>query len=263
MAKPSRKAVWRDSGFFGFLRIVLYALLISGAFRAVAYQPFSIPSGSMKPVLLVGDFLFVSKYAYGYSRHSLPFSPPLPEGRWLDRTPERGDIAVFKLPRDDKTDYIKRLIGLPGDHVQLIRGVLHLNGRAVPREPAGEFLEPYGKSGSTRCLRILSPPGELPVCVKARYRETLPNGRSYYTLSTDDDSGYGADNTPIFVIPEGHYFFLGDNRDNSVDSRFASGVGMVPESNLVGRGEVIFLSTASRFFALWDWRFSRFFKALR
>jgi len=245
-----------------WLRTLGYALLIALAFRSAVVQPFSIPSGSMKPTLLVGDFLFVSKYAYGYSRHSLPFSPGfLPDGRWFGSEPERGDAAVFKLPRDGSTDYIKRVIGLPGDRVEVIRGVVHLDGAPIRREPAGRFEEVFERGASLRCRsREVGADGEQ-VCVKDVWRETLPNGRSWLTLNADGDLG-GMDNLPPFVVPEGHYFFMGDNRDNSVDSRYRS-VGLVPAENLVGRAEVIFLSSESSAFLPWDWRFGRFFDRLR
>lgn len=257
IAKPRRRSMLGET-----IQTILIALAIALVFRTVAYQPYSIPSGSMKPTLLVGDYLFVSKYAYGYSKHSLPFSPPIGDGRWLEKTPKRGDIVVFKLPRDNKTDYIKRLIGLPGDRVQVIRGVVHINDRPVGRELVDEFIEPAGPDGSTHCLRV-EREGTALTCIKEQYNETLPNGKRHLTLNADDDLGYGGDNTESFLVPEGHYFFMGDNRDNSIDSRFASGVGFVPAENLVGRAEIIFLSSASNALAFWRWRPDRFFLSLR
>ena len=245
------------------IRTVVYALLIALVFRTLAYQPFSIPSGSMKPTLLEGDYLFVSKFAYGYSRNSIPFSPPILSGRLFGREPERGDIAVFKLPSDGRTDYIKRLIGLPGDEIQVLRGVVHINGQPVSQEIAGEFHEPFGSEGSTRCLRIDNS-GSGQICANERLQETLPDGGpAYFTLNSNNNRAIGTDNTRPFAVPEGHYFFLGDNRDNSVDSRFSNGVGFVPAENLVGRAEVIFLSSKGGPLRFWNWRLSRIFDRIR
>jgi signal peptidase I len=219
--------------------------------RTLLFQPFNIPSGSMIPTLLIGDYLFVSKYSYGYSRHSLPFSPPIFQGRLWAGEPKRGDVAVFKLPRDGTSDYIKRIIGLPGDTVQMINGVLHINGKPVPRERVGDFStrDPFGR----------------PVVVP-QYREALPNGVGYITLDIDPASY--ADNTTVFTVPKGHYFMMGDNRDNSSDSRVASGVGFVPFENFVGRAEVIFFSIDedAHFWEIWKWptaiRWDRIFQTV-
>ena len=254
---------WR-SGVGETLRTLVYALLIALAFRSILYQPFSIPSGSMKPTLLIGDYLFVSKFAYGYSRHSFPLSPALlPAGRWPDGAPERGDVIVFKLPADGETDYIKRVIGLPGDRIQVKAGVLHINGAPVRRELVDEFVEPVASAPTLRCQRrSVDTTGEH-LCVKSVHRETLPNGRKYLTLNANDDRNSPSDNTPPYEVPAGHYFFMGDNRDNSVDSRYRGAVGFVPAENLVGRAEIIFLSSESRAFFPWDWRLGRFLDSLR
>jgi signal peptidase I len=219
----------------------------------------------MKPTLLIGDFLFVNKMAYGYSRHSCPFSLcPIP-GRILAREPERGDVVVFKHPTNG-TDYIKRLIGLPGDEIQMIEGVLHINGEALPQEDVGVFVEPNAPQGPMGTLprcgnRPVAPGGE---CVKEMAIETLPGGQQHAVLNIED--GFG-DTTPVFTVPEGEYFFMGDNRDNSMDSRFprpAGGVGYVPFENLVGRADrVIFSSAGPSMLAFWTWRPDRFFKAIQ
>ncbi|EDP66199.1 Signal peptidase I [alpha proteobacterium BAL199] len=228
----------RKSGGFGeMIRTILIAVGIALFIRTFAYEPFNIPSGSMIPTLLVGDYLFVSKMSYGYSRHSLPLSLPLIPGRILFSEPERGDVVVFKLPTDNKTDYIKRIVGLPGDTIQVRDGILHINGDAVARRQIENFRDEdrYGR----------------PADVK-QYIETLPNGREHPILEIGDD--LPNDNTGVYRVPEGHYFAMGDNRDNSVDSRFAK-VGFIPRDNLVGRAEVIFYSTSatSDVWEVWKW----------
>lgn len=226
-------------------KTVLYAVAIAVVMRTFAYEPFSIPSGSMIPTLLVGDYLFVSKASYGYSKHSLPFSVPLIPDRVLFETPERGDVAVFKLPSDGRTDYIKRIIGLPGDTIQVKGGVLFINDAAVERQRLGEFV--YQDTNGVYHNTM-------------RYKETLPNGKSHEIIE-ESDSYPRSDNTPLFTVPEDHFFAMGDNRDNSSDSRF--GVGFVPKENLVGRAEVIFFSNDGSFLEFWRWpwslRFNRFF----
>jgi signal peptidase I len=232
-ANPRRRDSWRE-----IATTILYALLIAGGIRTAAAQPFNIPSGSMESTLLVGDYLFVSKPAYGYSRYSLPwgYALPLPQGRVLGAEPERGDVVVFKTPADNKTDYIKRVIGLPGDRIQMRDGVLHINGEPVPKIQIEPFMGEFGEV--------------------AQYRETLPNGVSYNVL---DREAYGFyDSTEVFVVPEGHYFMMGDNRDNSLDSRApvaAGGVGFVPFENLVGKAEILFFSfdDHSRWWEVWNW----------
>jgi signal peptidase I len=230
----------RSGGWGESLKTILYAALIAVGIRTVAFEPFNIPSGSMIPTLLVGDYLFVSKFSYGYSRHSLPFSPNLFEGRIFGRMPERGDVAVFKLPRDNSTDYIKRIVGLPGDRVQVRNGVLHINGQAVRRESLGPF----------------TVEGDGPRITVRRYRETLPGGRTHEILEMQDDGAY--DNTPEFLVPPGHVFVMGDNRDNSLDSRATGVVGFVPLENLLGRAEFIFFSVdeTAVWWQPWTWPFA-------
>lgn len=240
-------------GFWETVKTIIYAVLIAMFIRTFAYEPFNIPSGSMIPTLLIGDYLFVSKFSYGYSRHSLPFSLPLIPGRILRTEPERGDVAVFKLPSDSSTDYIKRIIGLPGDRIRMRAGRLYINGKLVARKRIEDFLlsDDYG-----RRRRI------------PQFVETLPNGRSHRILEMTDQGGL--DDTPEYVVPPDHYFAMGDNRDNSLDSRVpgGQGVGFIPMENLVGRAEVLFFSTdgRARFWEVWRWpqatRFGRFFQAV-
>ncbi|NQW10593.1 MAG: signal peptidase I [Alphaproteobacteria bacterium] len=232
----------RKSGGFGeMLRTIGVAVVIALGIRTFAYEPFNIPSGSMIPTLLIGDYLFVSKLSYGYSRHSLPFSLPLIPGRVLFTEPERGDVAVFKLPSDNSTDYIKRIIGLPGDTIQVIAGVLNINGVAVKRRE----IAPYQTTG--RFGRDMT---------AKQYIETLPNGREHVIIEVGDTTPPG-DDTPVFTVPEGHYFAMGDNRDNSQDSRFAQ-VGYIPRENLVGRAELLFFSTdgGAQWWEFWKWPFA-------
>lgn len=228
-----------SSGWVETIKTLLYAGLIAIGIRTLAFEPFNIPSGSMIPTLLVGDYLFVSKFSYGYSRHSLPLSPDLGQGRIWGAMPERGDVAVFKYPRDNATDYIKRIIGLPGDRIQVIRGVLHINGEPVKRELVGDFVAE----------------GDGPRLRMRRFKETLPGGRSHFILEFSDDQP--SDNTPEFVVPDGHVFAMGDNRDNSQDSRFPD-VGFIPFDNLVGRAEILFFSTdgSARLWEVWKWPFA-------
>ncbi len=210
------------------IKTVFFALLIAFVLRVLLFQPFTIPSASMEPNLLEGDYIVVSKWSYGYSKFSsgLPINLPLGEGRVFGRAPERGDVVVFKLPRDDKTDYIKRVIGLPGDRVQMIENKLHINGQPVQDVVVGQ-------------AEIADMFGPRPV---TQVRETLPNGRSF--LTQDFGPGGDLDDTPVYEVPQGFYFMMGDNRDNSIDSRVAqeNGVGLVPDENLVGKAQIIMFS---------------------
>jgi signal peptidase I len=252
------------------IKTLVYAGLIAVAVRTVAFEPFNIPSGSMIPTLLVGDYLFVSKYSYGYSRFSLPFSPPLFSGRIFESVPDRGDVAVFKYPRDNSTDYIKRIIGLPGDRVQMRQGQLYINGQLCARTPMGTF---EAKDAGIRMAL-------------ARFQETLPGpdgkpGRKHEILKATDgiDAArrpgfdptreFDPNNTPEYLVPAGHVFAMGDNRDNSADSRFMNSVGFVPIENLVGRAEFLFFSVDAEhpWWQVWNWpadiRWSRLLMPVR
>lgn len=246
------------------IKTVVYALLIAGIFRTLFFQPFFIPSSSMKDTLLIGDFLFVNKMAYGYSRHSCPFSMCPITGRLLGSEPERGDIIVFNHPTQGRA-FVKRLIGLPSDKIQMKNGVLFINGEESTQEPDGTFTEVYEQQGAAGNMpRCANPaPGTGGTCVKEKIIETFPDGHRHTILNIADQS---SDNTGVFSVPEGQYFFMGDNRDNSADSRFsrASGVGFVPEEFILGRVDrVVFSSAGKRMLYFWTWRKDRFLKALQ
>jgi len=259
------KAKKQDGGIMETVKTIVYALFIAGVFRTLFFQPFWIPSGSMKDTLLIGDFLFVNKMAYGYSQYSCPFGLCPFSGRIFASQPKRGDVVVFRHPVEN-VDYIKRLIGLPGDRVQVKAGRLYINDKPVKVQPAGTFKETYARQG---------PQGSLPrcangavglggVCEKQRFRETLPNGVTHDILNITDH-GF-LDTTPVFTVPKGKFFFMGDNRDNSEDSRvaqIAGGVGFVPFDHLIGRADrIMFSSAGRRMIYFWTWRANRFFKAI-
>ena len=233
------------------IKTLFYALIIALIIRSFLIQPFYIPSSSMEPNLLVGDRLFVTKYSYGYSIHSLPFSPPFFKGRVLQKNPKRGDVVVFKTPADNRTDYIKRLIGLPGDHIQFIDSNLYLNKSEILKSKISNNEKIYcGKN----VIDVYS------------FQEVLPNGKKYNTVYLKD---FPFQNSDSFVVPKKHYFFLGDNRDCSKDSRFLTSVGYVHEDNLVGKAQFIFFSSdrsQGSIFAFWKWnksiRLNRFFKKI-
>ncbi|MBO0749389.1 MAG: signal peptidase I [Porphyrobacter sp.] len=235
---PAKK---EEGSFLWFLIKLVIAVLL---FRTFVFSTFSIPSESMLPGLMVGDYLFTEKWPYGFSRASIPFDLPLIKGRIFAHDPERGDVVVFKHPLD-RTDYIKRVIGLPGDTVQMKGGVLYLNGQAVKKQRIADFVGPIGPYNECRITQFRSIDAHgVPVCRYPRFRETLPGGRSYEVL---DFGPTPQDDTEPVVVPENRLFLMGDNRDNSEDSRFPAtageGVGLVPEENVVGRAAVIAFST--------------------
>jgi signal peptidase I len=239
-----------QGGLLETVKTIIYAVLIALVVRTVAYEPFNIPSGSMVPTLLVGDYLFVSKFSYGYSRYSLPLGLPLFSGRipmpLVSHAPRRGDVAVFKLPTDPSTDYIKRIVGLPGDHIQMVHGELYINDQLVPRRP-----DPSCRNDDAG----------IPMAMQIGYRESLPRGPGqapveHCIIKVGNDGPL--DNTPVYDVPPGDYFGMGDNRDNSQDSRVLSAVGYIPAENLVGRAQFVFFSTNgdARWWEVWKWPFA-------
>jgi signal peptidase I len=257
MSQTASRAEKQSEGGWGeTLSVILQALAIALVVRTLLFQPFNIPSGSMIPTLEVGDYLFVSKYSYGYSRYSIPFGPPLFNGRILASPPQRGDVVVFKLPRDNETDYIKRVIGMPGDKIEMKKGRLYINDTLVPREAIekAQTEDLYGHFG--------------PV---PTYIETLPNGVKHKIIEIQGDDGFN-DNAGPFVVPADHYFMMGDNRDNSTDSRVPAdqgGVGYVPFENLEGKAQVLFFSVGqgAAGWEFWRWpqtlRLSRMFQSVK
>ncbi len=250
LRKKKKKS--NESTFFEFIKTIFYAVIIAIIFRSLLFEPYNIPSGSMLPNLLIGDYLFVSKFSYGYSRFSFPFGVvPLPEDRVFGSEPERGDVVVFKLPSNTSINYIKRVIGLPGDRLQMKAGKLFLNGHLVDQYNDGNFKHVY----NNQYEQFLD-----------KYKEKLDNGRSYSILNMNDFQPL--DNTKEFIVPDSHYFMMGDNRDNSLDSR-ANGGWFVPLENLVGKGNFIFFSISgdTRFWQFWRWpfnvRYNRIFKKIK
>ncbi len=235
--------------FIENFKTLFYALIIAIVIRSLIIQPFYIPSSSMEPGLLVGDRLFVTKYSYGYSKHSFPFSPPIFQSRIFFSKPNRGDVIVFKTPADNRTDYIKRLIGLPGDRIQFIDSNLYLNNNEILKSKISEIDIIYC---GDRTINVFT------------FEEKLPNGKIYKTVYVKN---FTFKNSDVFIVPNNHYFFLGDNRDCSKDSRYLTSVGYVHEDNLVGKAQFIFFSSdrsVGSIFAFWKWnrsiRFDRFFK---
>ena len=237
------------NSFINNLKSISLAVFIALIIRSFVAEPFNIPSGSMKPNLLVGDFIFVSKWSYGYSKHSLPFSIPIIPRKIFTKTPNRGDVVVFKTPEDNRTDYIKRVIGLPGDQIRIVKGQIYLNDSLIQRKKIKDFIE-NDKNSSLKRIRMY---------------EEYHNDRVFKILDIMDNGI--ADNTELFIVPEGHFFAMGDNRDNSQDSRFKT-VGFIPFENLVGKARFIFFSLEnSRFLQIWKWpkaiRGERIFKTIK
>ena len=230
----------KPEGKFEFIKTIVIAGALALGFRSLLFEPFNIPSGSMIPTLLVGDYLFVSKYSYGYSRYSFPFGIAPFDGRIFETPPERGDVAVFRQPQNESVAFIKRIVGLPGDRIQVTDGVLRINDVAINRVRKGFATASDGYN----VIRF------------AVYQETLPNGKSYLIQERSDDDDL-LDNTNVFLVPDGHYFMMGDNRDNSRDSRTTS-VGMVPAENLIGRAERLFFShnSSAHLWEIWKWPFA-------
>lgn len=245
---PAHKPEAKKDEFWSTVKTIVYAVLLALLLRSFFMQPFSIPSRSMVPSLLVGDYLFVTKYSYGYSRYSFPLSLPLFKGRLFDHEPTRGDIVVFRHPRQPNVDYIKRVIGLPGDQIQVVDGRLYINRKAVLRKQAGQYLYDAGS-------RTVAVP---------QFQETLDSGKVFNTI--DVASLPIADDTPVFEVPADHYFFMGDNRDNSQDSRFPE-LGFVHKDYLIGHAAFIFFSlNDAHFWEIWKWpkaiRGDRLFKKI-
>ena len=240
----------KKNSFFGNFKSIFIAIFIALLIRSFIFEPFNIPSGSMKPNLLVGDFIFVSKYSYGFSKHSLPFSIPIIPGKIFSNTPERGDVVVFKTPENNRTDYIKRVIGLPGDKIQIKNGIIFINGSEILRKKLNDFIDTDNKTSNKR-VRM--------------YNEYFFNKEINILDITDNGI---ADNTQLFNVPENHFFVMGDNRDNSQDSRFISTVGFIPYENLVGKAQFIFFSLENaRFLQIWKWpnsiRYERIFQKIQ
>jgi signal peptidase I len=254
--KPAKK----EESFFVFLAKLVLIVVV---FRSFIFAPFNIPSESMLPRLENGDYLLAAKWPYGFSSYSLPFSLPLIPGRIFAHQPERGDVVIFKAPPTNDEDYIKRVVGLPGDQIQMINGQLYINGKPVPKVRVANF--EIRVSANTRCYtpiydrdvsyEVTKPDGSH-VCSYPRFRETLPNGKSYFVLDLEQT---GQDNTPVYVVPENSLFLMGDNRDNSLDSRFPAfpkqGIGIVPQANLVGRATIVMFSTdgSAEWIKPWTW----------
>ncbi len=238
------------NNFFSNVKSIFIAIFIALLIRSFVAEPFNIPSGSMKPNLLVGDFIFVSKWSYGYSKHSLPFSIPIIPNKIFGNLPKRGDVVVFKTPQDNRTDYIKRVIGLPGDKIKIIEGQISINGNLIARKKTEDFIDIDSKGDTKRIKKYLE-----------YFKES--------EVEVIDITNNGiVDNTEEYIVPDEHFFVMGDNRDNSQDSRFINTVGYIPKENLVGKAQFIFFSLEnSRFLEIWKWpkaiRFDRLFKSIK
>lgn len=235
LSKFKQTRVWTETK--GFFNAFVVAMII----RTFLFQPFSIPSGSMYPTLMVGDFLFVNKFVYGYCNHTFPFAPNIMNNRIWSSEPKVGDVVVFNNPKDEGKDYIKRLVGKPGDRIQMKQGILHINGTPVKLEKIDDY-------------HMVDERGNF--LVLPRYMETLPNGVKHPILKAHPMGEGRLDNTEEFTVPSGHYFFMGDNRDNSSDSRVPSMVGFIHEKLIIGRAEILFFSTSAKWYQPWNWPFA-------
>lgn len=257
---PTQAPAKKKESWWETLRFFFFLFLAAVVLRSFVFAPFMIPSGSMLPNLMIGDYLFVTKWPYGFSRYSVPFGLASFEGRFFSRLPDRGDIVVFRYPGREDEDFVKRVIGLPGDTVEVRRGIVILNGQPLRRERIADYAMPISPNSECRSVardgarRIDNPDGSA-VCAYPRYRETLPEGRSYDVLDQTETSP--GDNKPPVVVPEGQLFVMGDNRDDSLDSRFETaegGVGLLPVDNLLGEALIAFWSTdGSATWAPWTW----------
>ena len=260
-AEAAAKVPKRKGGLGETTRFLLFVFLFAVILRSFIAAPFVIPSGSMLPRLMIGDFLFVAKWPYGYSRFSMPFGLAPFDGRVLPSRPARGDVVVFRYPRGGDEDYVKRLVGLPGDRIQVREGALWLNEKPVPRVRIADYLMPVSLNSPCRYVdpsaaRLIEDPKGTRFCAYRRYRETLPGGRSYDVIDQMDEGP--ADNTGVYTVPAGHYFMMGDNRDDSEDSRFPreeGGVGYLPDYYLIGRALITFFSTdgSAEWVKPWTW----------
>jgi len=257
---PAAPQARKESSLRETTRFLFFLFLAAVILRSLIIAPFSIPSGSMLPRMMIGDFLFVAKWPYGYSLYSFPLGLARFDGRIMEQAPKGGDVVIFRLPGPDDQDFVKRLIGHPGDTIEMRQGVLILNGREVPRVRVADYLMPISANSPCRTIdpsmrrELRGDQGE-PLCAYPRYRETLPNNRSYLVL--DQVAGPGDTFGPA-IVPAGHYFVMGDNRDDSLDGRFpveAGGVGFLPAENLIGRAFITFFSTdgSAEYLKPWTW----------
>lgn len=251
VSQNNKKPKKDEDSFWELVKTALIAVILALVIRTFAFEPFNIPSGSMVPTLLVGDYLFVSKYSYGYSQYAFPFGMASYDGRIFASEPERGDVAVFRQPKQTNIDYIKRIVGLPGDRIQVKQGILYINKEPVIRDRVGisQVEDVFGRLGNYTL-----------------YKEILPGNVDHYIIERSDEERL--DNTPVFVVPEGHVFAMGDNRDNSQDSRAMAMVGFVPMDNLIGKAQFIFFSTngSAEIWRFWQWpsaiRWERLFQSI-
>lgn len=250
MFTNQKKTVKQPTTMAEEIRGLVWAIILAVTLRTFLFDPFNIPSSSMKPTLLIGDFLFVSKYSYGYSKYSIPFSPNVFEGKFFEQLPKRGDVVVFRPPLIPHEDWIKRVMGLPGDTIQMRDGILFINGTPCPLEEVENFTDYLELQGEMREEnRVFYEEGKQ----FKQFIQTLPNGIKHRIIKKYPFGQGTADNTQVFVVPERCVFVMGDNRDGSHDSRFIQDVGYIPYDNLVGKAQILFFSTTARWWELWKW----------